>query len=229
MKIDLVQSYELSASRYDLAVVVDVLRFTTTAGVLLSRTKRLLVASELDALNEAVFRDIAPLVFSELSGVPEAYAREDNSPAVAARVELGERIPVLITTNGTVTVAAASAIADHVILAGFPYIGAVAQTIKQRWSAARVAIVSAAGYHKRVRRTEDDACSEALLDLLEDRVPNFASIEERCRADSHIHERLARNSTLEEDVAMAFRPNAYSLVPIVEKLDSTRCFSVGSL
>src|SRR5688572_28214823 len=104
MHVERVHPARVGERRLDVAVVIDVLRATSTAVVLAGRgVERLLVLASADDLHQLppIEDGWEYLLFSEFSKIETTWPRVDNSPAVALKVDLTKKIPVLITTNGT--------------------------------------------------------------------------------------------------------------------------------
>src|SRR4051812_24479234 len=102
---------DLSSQRAGTAVVMDVLRMTSTAAVLMRRPSctAVAVAATLEDL-ERLSRPLSEYVLvSELASGSRPGTWVDNSPARVSRMDFGERTPVLVTTNGTRTLLAAAA------------------------------------------------------------------------------------------------------------------------
>lgn len=99
----------------DVAVVIDVLRMTSTAAVLLSRgVSELAVVAGADAARELAAASGA-LLLGERGGVPLPGFDFGNSPVELERAELSSSRAVLCTTNGSKAVEAAAA-AGHLLL-----------------------------------------------------------------------------------------------------------------
>ncbi len=133
MHIERRRPKELSSRRADAAVVMDVLRMTSTAAVLMASSSCALaaVAATLGDLDRLGKPRADLFLISELEGASTGAegAWIDNSPARIARAAIGQRTPVLVTTNGTSTLLAAAACADRTFLASFVDLHAVARYI----------------------------------------------------------------------------------------------------
>ena len=196
----------------ELAVVIDVLRATTTACFLCARGTEVIVLESCG--------DLASLgppenytVFSELA-LPPGWRHVDNSPAVARTSDV-VGTPVLVTTNGTRAIHAALGVASAVALASFANIGAVAAWIRAR--APQTLVLVPAGFDpRREARYEDDVCARALEGLVRgDADPvTVADAAAGCWNDARVKRRLDANPALRADVELALAPNSLSSVPV---------------
>jgi phosphosulfolactate phosphohydrolase-like enzyme len=196
----------------DVCCVVDVMRATTTASVLCGRFAEIIVArspAELDRLPGAV--DYA--VFSELSALTTDLPRFDNSPAIARSVELHDRTPVLVTTNGTIAVDLATRFAREVVLAAFVNLSAVVDHVR-RSGVTSVAIMPAGNINRHEHCSEDDGCAHAIAHRLRDEVFDDAAAIATCRSDPRIVRRGA-DPGLAEDLEICFAIDAVPVVPRV--------------
>lgn len=110
----------------DVAIVVDVLRMTTTATVLFSRhLHELTVIADADHATRWAERT-GSLLFGERGGLPLPGFDGGNSPIDRLHDELSGRSAILCTTNGSRAVEAASG-ARHVLLGAVVNAGAVAR------------------------------------------------------------------------------------------------------
>lgn len=196
----------------DVAVVIDVLRATTTAAFLLERSPEIIVLgtpAELPTLGDAG----RFTVFSELE-LPPPWHHLDNSP-VAARSGAWTGAPVLVTTNGTRAIHAALAVAGTVALAAFVNIGAVAGWLRER-APARVLVVPAGYEPRREHRHEDDACASALIGLLQGTADAgwVAAAAAGCWRDTHVAHRVDDEPGLQEDVELALSVDCLCCVPL---------------
>lgn len=206
MRVDRIHPARLTdAAELEVAVVIDVLRATSTAIVLLSGGARrvLVVATPAD-----LARLPAPpgasryLVFSELDASrASGLDCVDNSPAVAAEVDLAGRVPVLVTTNGTRALAAAVPRARTVLVASFGNLSALAAHLAA--SADRVTLLPAGDFAGGEPRTEDELCADALAALLEGRAPDLPAIDAAIRQDARVQRRIARHPELVRDVDLS--------------------------
>lgn len=109
----------------DVAVVIDVLRMTTTAAVLLERgMASLTVVASVDAAR-AEARSVGALLLGERGGVKLPGFDHGNSPLEFGELDLAGRRGVLCTTNGSKAVEA-SAAARHLLLGAIVNDAAVA-------------------------------------------------------------------------------------------------------
>jgi phosphosulfolactate phosphohydrolase-like enzyme len=194
------------------AVVIDVLRATSTAVTLFSRGIRSLpiVAriTDLAALPEPATGPY--LIFSELSQAV-AFERVDNSPVIASAIALSGRTPVLLTTNGTATTCAAVGHADLVLLASFLNIQAVARHLLAM-QPDRVTLVPSGNIEKRESHVEDERCADALAQLLQGETPDFQQLAAECLASPRVQRRMAKSEQLAGDVRMALTPDRFDIV-----------------
>ena len=141
MKAAIVRPSEApNASAFDVCIVIDVLRATTTATILCERLDQISLVRTPADLGQLPARAGGYALFSELSGVESDLRRFDNSPVQARTVALDGAMPVLVTTNGTLAVGLAAQLAQQVVLAGFVNMSAVADYIRAQ-GAATVAIM----------------------------------------------------------------------------------------
>ncbi len=110
----------------DVAVVIDVLRMTTTATALLARGMRQLtiVAETGEALELA--SATGALLFGERHGLPFPGFHGGNSPVEHSAADYGERSAILCTTNGSRAVEAVQS-ARHLLLGAIVNARAVAR------------------------------------------------------------------------------------------------------
>jgi phosphosulfolactate phosphohydrolase-like enzyme len=94
---------DLCSQRADTIVVIDVLRMTSTAAVLMKRPSctNLVVAATLEEVHRLAQPISGYVLVSELVGPSWPGIWVDNSPARVSCLEFGERTPVLLTSNGT--------------------------------------------------------------------------------------------------------------------------------
>lgn len=199
----------LGEERLESAVVIDVLRATTTAIVLLARgvpaVRVVATADELAGLPPGDY-----LVFSELASArASSLACVDNSPATAEEVDLAGRVPVLVTTNGTRAVAAAMRCAREVLVAGFVNL---ASTARHLAPADRVTLLPAGDFAAREIRTEDERCADALEEILAGRAPDLPALVAACRDDARVKRRIARHPELLRDVDIALAVDRHDVV-----------------
>lgn len=205
---------DLADEALDAAVVIDVLRATTTAVALIDRG----VATVRVVATPDELRGLPPApagqryqVFSELDESGAAgLDRCDNSPAQALALDLTGRLPVLVTTNGTRAIAAAMERAAEVLVATFCNLTATARHLI---AAGRpVTLLPAGDFAGRDVRTEDERCADALDAALRGAAPDLAVLLAACRADARLQRRLARNPALAADVDIALAVDRHPVV-----------------
>lgn len=217
VRVQRLRPAELSSQRAGTVVVIDVLRMTSTAAVLMGRPScvSLAVAATLGDLDR-LSRPLADfLVVSELRGAPELGAWVDNSPVQVASIDLAGRTPVLVTTNGTRTLLAAAACAERVLLASFLDLQAVARHLadsappahdaRQAQPSASVLIVPAGKFATGEACIEDDLCADALEALLAGREPDLASSADVIRAHPRIRRRVEDEPGFGADLDLALQ------------------------
>ncbi len=198
----------------DVAVVIDVLRATTTAIVALARgADAIRVVATPDAL-----RDLPPappgrpyVVFSELDA-SRGFGLEcfDNSPALAEAVLLERRTAVLVTTNGTRAIAAAMERSREVLVAAFVNLSAAARHLAG--AGAPVTLLPAGDFAGADVRTEDERCADALEAMLRGSTPDLVPLLDDCRTDARVQRRLARHPELARDIDVALAVDRYPVV-----------------
>lgn len=214
MRVDRIQPARLTDQELDVAVVIDVLRATTTALAIFARgAPRIEVVAtpgELRALT-APADGARYLVFSELDE-SRSLGLEciDNSPAQADRVDLAGRLPVLVTTNGTRALVAAVARARAVLIASFGNLAVLAGHL--RASADRVTLLPAGDFAGAEPRTEDELCADALAAMLAGETPDLPAITAAIRQDARVQRRLARHPALVHDVDAALAVDRYPAI-----------------
>lgn len=186
------------------AVVVDVLRATSTIAVALDRgaawVRPVRSPAEARRVGEAI-ED--PLLVGERSrGSLEGFV--DNSPATLAGMDLtGERI-VLTTTNGTHALLACER-AERVLAGGLVNASRLAREL----AGAEVALV-AAGWEGDPA-DDDTACCRLLAQLLRGEAIDLAEGLERLEASTSA--RKLREHGKGDDVDLCLRPDAAPVVP----------------
>lgn len=187
-------------------VVIDALRMTTTAAVLMRSPSRatVSVAATLADLPRLSLSASDCVVISELVDASWPGAWVDNSPVRVATFPFAERTPVLVTTNGTRALLAAAACADHVRLASFVDLHAVARHLRGAPSGS-VALLPAGHFVSGARRTEDDLCADALAALLAGDEPDLEASAWAVRADPRVRVRAEANPSYAADVECALR------------------------
>jgi len=203
---------DLPADEIDIAVVIDVLRATTTATVLLSREIAELRVAATPANLGSLSRD-AVIVFSELGSVSESFRTVDNSPHVAKTVPFEGRLPVLVTTNGTRAIKAAWSRARRVFLASFLNLDAVADLLLRLRG--NVTLLPCGSFSRRAACEEDDLCAAALDAALRGARGNVRDFADKCWNAPGVRKRLASNPGLSEDCKLAFSTNLIRVVPEV--------------
>lgn len=213
MRVDRRRPGVLGDEPIDVAVVIDVLRATTTAVVVLARgAPAVRVVATPDALAQlpAAPPDRPYLLFTELDASrSHGFDCVDNSPATAAEIPLALRTPVLVTTNGTRAIAAAMARSREVLVAAFVNLTAVARHLAQAGDA--VTLLPAGDFAGQEPRTEDERCADALESMLGGRAPDLSRLLEECRADARVQRRLARHPDLARDFEVAFAVDRYPI------------------
>lgn len=187
-------------------VVMDVLRMTTTASVLMSRPScaGVAVAGTVDDLARLALPVSGCVIVSELPSASWPGAWMDNSPAGVARASFGERTPVLVTTNGTRTLLAAAASGGDVLLASFRDLHAVARHITERETPS-VVLLPAGHFATGEARLEDDLCADALESLLSGREPDLAASAALVRADPRVRRRIEAEPGFSADLDVALQ------------------------
>lgn len=224
LDVSIVRPHEL-AGRADACVVMDVLRATTTASVLTGRCGEIYAVKSPAELAHLPARGAGYAVFSELSELRTLDARFDNSPHIATSCELGARMPVLVTTNGTIAMALASAIADEVLLATFSNLAAVAAHLV-RAGARRIVLVPAGNIAKQAACSEDDGCARVLAARLAGEPVDEAAIVDACLADERIVRRRSKEPILAEDLPLCFARDTREVVPRVVPQPDRNWFAV---
>lgn len=191
-------------ARVGTVVVIDVLRMTTTAAVLMRDPSRMgvAVAATLDDLAGLGLPQAGCVVVSELLSAAWPGSWVDNSPVRAAAFPFGERTPVLVTTNGTRALLAAAACADRVLLASFVDLSAVARHLLAGGHV-DVGILPAGHFATGEPRTEDDLCADALAGLLAGEDPAWATIAAQVRSDDRVQRRAEQDAGYAADVDVA--------------------------
>lgn len=213
------------AGRADVCVVIDVLRATTTAAMLTQRCGDLYAVRSPAELAKLPPRAAGYAVFSELAELTVEGARFDNSPAVARTAELGGRMPVLVTTNGTIAIALAAAHASEVVLGTFANLSAVAGYLA-RSGAKRVMVVPAGNVAKQAMCSEDDGCARVLAARLQGESIDTHAVIATCLADERIARRRAKEAILEEDLPLCFATDTQAVVPRVVPQPEQSWFAV---
>lgn len=189
-----------TSRRYDLAIVIDVLRASSTAAVLLERCEELAVVSELAAIPALPARSW--LVVSELDGAGAFGPTIDNSPVTAAQVSVDDRTPCLVTTNGTRTLCAAAMHADVVVMAGLVNLAALA-ALAVRQAPSSVVVLPSGSFASGEAHLEDELCADAVIARLGGRAFDVSQVPARVRGEPRVARRLAREAMLSADVDLS--------------------------
>jgi 2-phosphosulfolactate phosphatase len=208
--LEIVRPHEAAGVTADLAIVIDVLRATTTAAVLCERLGELCVIASPADLGKLPVRPYA--MFSELADLVVEMPRYDNSPVRARTVELDGRTPILVTTNGTLAVEIAARCAPEVLLASFVNLSAIVWYVA-KCTAASVVLIPAGNIPRAQACSEDDACADVIAARLATGDDDeLAARIAACRADPRI---LRRQAEIGADVELCFEVDAVPVVPRV--------------
>jgi len=203
LRIDRRHPARIDGSALDLAVVIDVLRATSTAAVLAGRGAReLLVAATPDDLARLPAGSYQ--IFSELA----CAGAIDNSPFLAESYVLDGKQPALVTTNGTRALLAASACARRVFVASFLSLTATCRAIVAA-APERVTLLPAGKFERAEPHFEDERCADAIEQILERKSPDLAAIAASCREDARV---IRRMGEIARDVDLALSPDRYPVV-----------------
>jgi phosphosulfolactate phosphohydrolase-like enzyme len=210
--VDRIHPGRLGDQELDVAVVIDVIRATSTAIVLLGRGAAAVRIVERPQ-DLARLEPGRYLVFSEVEE-SRGFGLDcvDNSPAVAEEVALDGRIPVLVTTNGTRAVAAAMPRSREVLLASFGNLSSTVRHLAGR--ADRVTLLPAGDFASATPHAEDERCADALEEMLKGGTPDLAALVAACR-DERVERRLARQPQLLRDLEVCFGVDRYDAVAAV--------------
>lgn len=202
MHVERRRPHELEGARARTAVVIDVLRMTSTAAALMhdGACDAIDVAAAPEHLERLPRAPTEYVIVSELAGGAWPGAWVDNSPARVRSLELAGRTPVLVTTNGTGALLAAAAVAERVVLASFVDLRAVARHLA---GVRDVVLVPAGRLATREARLEDDLCADALAALLAGREPDLAGCEAAIRAEPTTRQRVEREPGFAADLDAA--------------------------
>jgi phosphosulfolactate phosphohydrolase-like enzyme len=214
MRLQRRRPVEPFSQRAGTAVVMDVLRMTSTAAVMMRRPScsGVAVAGALADLDRLGLPASECVVVSELEGASWPGTWVDNSPARVSQMSFGERTPVLVTTNGTRALFSGAACADDVLLASFVDLHAVARHIVER-ELPSVVLLPAGHFASGEACIEDDLCADALEWLLTGREPDLAAYSALIRADPRVRRRVLEEPGFAEDldVALLGDPGAAAL------------------
>lgn len=225
MKVAIVRPTDPAVEQVDVALVVDVVRATTTATVLCHRLGELCIVRAPADLAHLPARTGGYALFSELANVDADIPRFDNSPVQAREVDLGGRTPVLVTTNGTLAVGIAAQQARQVVLASFVNLSAVVEHVRGL-GAATVAIFPAGNINRAQRCVEDDGCAEALAGRLTANAVDLPGMIVGCRNDARILRRLSNEPELGADLDVCFAVDTIPVVPRIVGSSADRWFGV---
>jgi 2-phosphosulfolactate phosphatase len=206
----------------DVAVVIDVLRMTTTATVLFARgLHELFVVADADEATHLARRTGA-LLLGERGGLPLPGFDGGNSPVERLHDDLRDRSAILCTTNGSKAVEVAAG-ARHVVLGALVNARAVAQRVVVL--ADRRVLLVCAGTHGSPSLDDVLGAGHVILEII--RKAPTARLTDAARMalllaadargvrailqDAH-HARTLDALGFETDVAFAARLNAFDIV-----------------
>jgi 2-phosphosulfolactate phosphatase len=189
------------------AVVVDVLRATSTIAVALAQGARavLPVMTPDDARAAAKSMPGCVLVGERERGPLEGFV--DNSPATLARMPLAGRDVVMTTTNGTGALLASRG-AGRVVAGGLVNASALATAL----SGTKVALV-AAGW-RGARADDDDVCCEYLAARLDGDTPDPREVLDRLEGCTSAIKLRAHGRGADVDVCLSI--DAALVVPVLK-------------
>lgn len=215
----------------DVAVVIDVLRMTTTAATLFARgLAELVVVAEVDEARALAQRERA-LLLGERQGVKVAGFDGGNSPLEYLEQDLTARRAVICTSNGSRAVEAVQA--KHLVLGAI--VNARASVERALALAERDVTLVCAGTAQQVS-LDDVAAAGCLLQELMELEPQ-AVLSDSCKLALRLVEggagvlELLRDSRhggilfglgFDEDIAFAAKRNRYRHVPIRHDLAPAR-------
>jgi len=202
---------QLSSSRFDLAIVIDVLRATSTSTVLVDcGFPEVLAVPTLSDIRTLPQRARLLLV-SELRHADAYGERIDNSPYLARRLTHSAGTPVLVTTNGTQVMALAASQSRRVLLCCFMNVAAVAAIIRTL-APERAVVLPCGDIASDAPLIEDDACAEALIGLVHGLPVDVSALTAACRADPRIRRRLDRNESFKYDLDLCLQADVCSTI-----------------
>lgn len=194
----------------EVALVVDVLRATSTVAIALDRgadrvhpVKTPEAALHLAEALEDQGREVVR-VGERARGPLEGFV--DNSPATLAEMDLVGQDVVMTTTNGTRALLAARS-ATHVVAGGLVNAGALVEALEER----PVALVASGWMGKPTR--DDDACCEYLAARLRGQEPDLDGFMERLEASTSATK--LREHGRGSDVDLCFTLDATDVVPVM--------------
>ncbi|WP_133117559.1 2-phosphosulfolactate phosphatase [Tepidiforma thermophila] len=208
----------------DAYAVVDALRATTTAVLLLHHGARAVIAAESEAGARAVAQERGALLAGEVGGLPPPGFDMGNSPAEVGSHAVAGREVVLFTTNGTLALCAAAARGPAAAACALNAAAAA------RWLAERhrVAIVCAGEEHGTVFALEDLAAAACIVRALVAARPDLELGDGARLAlmlpdpvtaiGASAHADALRALGLGEDIAAAQAVDTVQLVPVVTAL-----------
>ena len=162
-----------------MTVVIDVFRaFSVACYAFANGVEKMLLVADLDKAFALKKRHPQAILVGERRGKKVDGFDFGNSPTEIESVDFSGKTIIHTTTNGTAGVVAAVA-AEEVVTGSFANMGAVCRYIRHR-NPAEVSLV-AMGVFNRERREEDELCSQAIADLLNDRQPDMEGIRKQLR------------------------------------------------
>lgn len=183
------------------AVVFDIFRCSTTIHCLAHRNpKKLWVASSLKAIREAEPKKLENMhVYSELSQEVICKHRYDNSPELAAHMELAEEIAVA-TTSGTPAMFAAKGF-TKVYVGSFVNFSALVAALKE--VSGPITLIPARLPSYDPPHIEDDIAAEAVRDAILGDENAGAEAIKRIRATGRVEELTEKLATGHLDTEIA--------------------------
>lgn len=213
MNITLTALAEGAREAKGVAVVIDVLRCSSTVTTILSKNpgELICVASPDEALAIKGGRDDCVIFGEKYSKVPEDFDY-DNSPIAAVDADLEGKRVVVCTTNGTKILNSITK-AELVFFGCFLNAKKLANEIIQI-NPRQVYLIGAG---RRGENTlEDHLCSEYIKDLLEWGEPNFKKIKE----EMYLSERCVsyEKRGLMDDFDYCFKLDSVDFIPMAQKI-----------
>lgn len=212
MNVLIAKNREECAGWTDVAVVVDVLRASSTVAALVQRSKKKVVLTD-DPTKALVYKKAHPEyeIFSELA-FPKGVEVTDNSPYLASKTSSSK--PALVVTAAGTPALLSLKNASRVFMGGFcnflPLIKLLQVQKKD------VLLVPAALFGNQ-EDSEDFLCVEAIKDYLQ----GFDTVYEKAeefKVTLRRHEFLHGPKTADKDVQIAFEINSIPFVPVVDLL-----------
>lgn len=165
------------------AVIVDVYRAFTTAGVAFSRgAERIVLVPELEEALALRDSGVGELCIGEVGGVKPDGFDFGNSPFELSRADVNGRTLIQSTRAGTVGVSLAGG-ADRVYAGSLAIASATAAAVSR--SRPRIVTIVAMGWEGRTRTDEDELCALYIKNLLEGRRPDPDAVAALVRAGEH--------------------------------------------